>query len=88
MNSAALATTTHRKMEGVFDGTSTQVRVQIINKCKAMMASRGLYKKGNLLEERDGKKERRTEEQKNNWRLRARTNKHPSHLLGLTIYGH
>jgi len=52
------------------------------------MVSRGLYKKENPHEERDGKKERRTEEQKNNWRLRARTNKHPSHLLGLIIYGH
>ena len=46
MNSATLATTTHRKMEGVSDGISTQVRVQIINKCKVMMASRRLYKKG------------------------------------------
>ena len=56
MNSAALATTTHRKMEGVFDGTSTQVRVQIINKCKAMMVSRRLYKKGSPHEERDRKR--------------------------------
>ena len=47
-----MATTTHRKMEGVFDGTSTQVRVQIINKCKAMMVSRSLYKKGSPHEKR------------------------------------
>ena len=56
MNSAALTTTTHRKMEGVSDRTSTQVRVQIINKCKAMIASRRLYKKGSHHEERDGKR--------------------------------
>ena len=58
MNSVALTTTTHRKMEGVSDGTSTQVRVQIINKCKALMASRRLYKKGSPHEEGEGEKER------------------------------
>ena len=58
MNSVALATTTHRKMEGVSDGTSTQVRVQIINKCKAMMASRRLHKEGSPHEEGDGTKGR------------------------------
>ena len=51
VNSTALATTTHRKMEGVSDGTCTQVGVQIINKCKATMASRRLYKKGSPHEE-------------------------------------
>ena len=56
MNSTALATTTHRKMEEVSDGTSTQVRVQIINKCRVMMASRGLYKKGSPHEEEDRKR--------------------------------
>ena len=56
MNSVALATTTHRKMEGVSDGTSTQVGVQIINKCKVMMASRRLYKKGSPHEEGHVKK--------------------------------
>ena len=59
MNSAALATTTHRKIKGVSDGTNTQVGVQIINKCKAMMASRRLYKEGSPHEEGDRKKKRR-----------------------------
>ena len=63
MNSATLATTTHRKMEGVSDGTSTQVGVQIINKCKAMMASRRLYKKGSPHEEGHVKKRRGTEKE-------------------------
>ena len=88
MNSAALATTTHRKMEGVSDGTSTQVKVQIINKYKVLMASRRLYKEGSPHEEGDQKKEKRTEEQKNNRRLRTGTSKHSSHLLRLKIYGY
>ena len=28
------------------DGTGTQVKIQMINKCKALMTSRRLYKKG------------------------------------------
>ena len=55
MNSAALATTTHKKVERVSDGTSTQVGIQIINKCRAMMASRRLYKKGSPHEKRGRK---------------------------------
>ena len=37
LNSAALATTTHRKSEKVSDGTGTQVRAQMINKCRIKM---------------------------------------------------
>ena len=66
MNSAALATTTHRKMEGVSDGTSTQVGVQIINKCKAMIASRRLYKKGSPHEEGLARKRRGREKELEN----------------------
>ena len=46
VNSVALATTTHRKMGEMSDGTGTQVKVQMINKCKVLMTSRGLYKRG------------------------------------------
>ena len=46
VNSVALVTTTHRKMGGMSDGTDTQVKVQMINKCKALMTSRRLYKRG------------------------------------------
>ena len=49
VNSVALATTTHRKMGEMFDGTGTQVKVQMINKCKALMTLRGLYKRGESL---------------------------------------
>jgi len=52
VNSAVLATKTHRRQEGVSDGIRTQVRVQIINKCKATMTSRRLYKKGSTHEEK------------------------------------
>ena len=34
LNSAALATTTHRRLEEVFNGTSTQVAIQMIDKCR------------------------------------------------------
>ena len=45
-NSVTLATTTHKKMGEMSDGTSTQVKVQIINKCKVLMTLRELYKRG------------------------------------------
>ena len=42
-NSAALATTTHRKPKRVSDGIGTQVRAQMINKCRIKMIQRELY---------------------------------------------
>ena len=66
MNNTSLVTTTHRKVEGVSDGTDIQVRVQIINKCKVMMASRRLYKKGSPHEEGVWKKGRKTEKELEN----------------------
>ena len=45
-NSVVLATTTHRKMGEMSNGTGTQVKVQMINKCKVLITSRGLYKRG------------------------------------------
>ena len=43
LNSAVLATTTHRKPEKVSDGIGTQVRAQMINKCRIKMAQREIY---------------------------------------------
>ena len=43
--SVTLATTTHRKMGEMSDGTGTQVKVRMINKCKGLMTFRGLYKR-------------------------------------------
>ena len=40
-----MATTTHRKMGEMSDGTGTQVKVQLINRCKDLMTSMGLYKR-------------------------------------------
>ena len=44
MNSVALAITTHRKIGEMSDGMGTQVKTQMINKCKVLMISRRLYK--------------------------------------------
>ena len=46
VNNVTLATTTDRKIEEMSDRTGTQVKVQMINKCKVLMTSRGLYKRG------------------------------------------
>ena len=46
VNSVTLATATHRKLGEMSDGTGTQVKVQMINKCKVLMISRELYKRG------------------------------------------
>ena len=43
LNSTALATTTHRKPKRVSDGIGTQVRAQIINKCRIKMVQREIY---------------------------------------------
>ena len=66
-NSVILATTTHRKMGEISDGTGTQVKVQMINKCKVLMTSRGYIREGSPHEEEDEKKEelRTKEEEKN-----------------------
>ena len=44
-NSVTLATTTHRKIGEMFDGTGIHVKVQMINKYKVLMTSRRLYKR-------------------------------------------
>ena len=43
LNSVALTTTTHKKLERVSDGTGTQVRAQMINKCRVKMAQKEVY---------------------------------------------
>ena len=43
LNSATLATTTHRKPKKVSDGTGAQVKAQMINKCRMEMILRELY---------------------------------------------
>ena len=43
LNSATLATTTHREPEKVSDGTSTQVKARMINRCRMRMVQRRIY---------------------------------------------
>ena len=47
LNSATSVTVTHRTLERVFDGTSTQVQAWMINKGKAKIIQRGLYHRRN-----------------------------------------
>ena len=44
-NSVTLASATHRRIREMFDGTGTQVKVQMANKCKVLINSRRLYKR-------------------------------------------
>ena len=43
LNSAVLATTTHKKSKRVSDATDTQVKTQVIDKCRTKMVQRELY---------------------------------------------
>ena len=48
LNSVALVTATHRRPKRVFDEIDTQVRAQMINKCRIRMVQRELYNVRNL----------------------------------------
>ena len=43
LNSATLATTTHRKLKRVSNETGTQIRTQMTNKCRIKMVQRDIY---------------------------------------------
>ena len=43
LNSAALATATHKRLKEVSDGMGTQVGIQVINKYKVQMIRKDLY---------------------------------------------
>ena len=57
LNSATLANATHRELGKVVDGTSTRVRVQMINRWRVKMIKKGLYKVGNS-PRREGEKKK------------------------------
>ena len=40
-----MASATHRKIRWMSDGTDTQVKVQMVNKCKVLINLRRLYKR-------------------------------------------
>ena len=58
LNNATLATATHKELGKVADGTSTQVRVQTINKWRAKMIQKKIYKVEDSSWKGDGKRER------------------------------
>ena len=43
LNNETLVITTHKELEEVFDGTDTQVKSQMNDKCKVKMIQRELY---------------------------------------------
>ena len=49
LNSDTLVITTHRELEEVFDGTDTQVKSQMNNKCRVKIIQRELYNVKNPL---------------------------------------
>ena len=59
LNSTALATTTHRKPKKVSNGTSTQIRNQMTNKCKIKLVQMELYNVRDLPWGRDRKNQER-----------------------------
>ena len=58
LNNATLATTTHRELGKVANGTSTQVGVQMINKWRVKMIQKKIYKVEDSSWKGDGKRER------------------------------
>ena len=52
------------KRRGVSDRTDTQVKVQMINKCKILITSRGLYKRGGVPMKKETEKRRNLEQKK------------------------
>ena len=56
LNNATLANATHRELGKVVDGTSTQVRVQMINRWRVKKIKKGLYKVGDSPQNGDWKK--------------------------------
>ena len=60
-NGVTLASATHRRIREMFDGTGTQVKVQMANKCKVLINSRRLYKRRRspCRGDRKGKKKKR-----------------------------
>ena len=55
LNSETLVTTTHKEPEDVADGTNTQVKSQMNDKCRVKMIRKDLYNVKNPLCRGDGK---------------------------------
>jgi len=59
LNSITLATATHRELERMFDGTSTQVEFRMINKWRIKIIQRRIYKMKDSFMEREEKRGRK-----------------------------
>ena len=59
LNSETLVTTTHKEPEDVTDGTDTQVKSQMNDKCRVKMIRKRLYNVKNPLCRGDGKIQKR-----------------------------
>ena len=64
LNNVTLANANHRRPGKVIDGTSTQVKVQMINRCRVKMSQEGLYKSKDSPQKsergkKDGRKKKR-----------------------------
>ena len=57
-----MASATHRRIREMFDGTGTQVKVQMANKCKVLINSRRLYKRRRSPRRGDREKKKRERE--------------------------
>ena len=64
LNSVTLTNATHRRSGKVADGTSTQVEVQMINRCRVKMSQKGLYKLRDFPQKR-GEKKKKEEKREN-----------------------
>ena len=67
LNSATLANATHKELGKVADGTSTQIRVQMINRWRVKMVQKGLYK----VKDSPRKGDRKKRKKKNNIAIRT-----------------
>ena len=66
LNSVALANAIHRRPGKVADRTSTQVKIQMINRCRVKMSQEGLYKsKDSPQKSERGKKDGRKKKKEN-----------------------
>ena len=57
-----MANATHRKIRWMSDGTGTQVKVQMVNKCKVLINLRRLYKRRKIPMKEIGKLEKNKRE--------------------------
>ena len=60
LNSVTLATATHRELERVSNGTSTQVELRMINKWRVKIIQTEIYKEKDPFMKGDRKKRERT----------------------------